>query len=599
MNILSGDPLTQLAFSIYQNKGVFALLLGSGLSRGAGIPIGWEITLDLIRRVAVAKGVKEDEVALAQGVKNPAEVNWERWYCEETCREPNYSTLLKELALTQDERRSILDRYIEPSEEERENGHKVPTEAHKAIANLVQAGYIKVIITTNFDRLLEKALADRGIEPTVVASEDALKGAEPISHSTCYILKLHGDYKDNRIRNTEEELSEYPREYNELLDRILDEYGLIVCGWSGEWDHALRGAILRAPNRRYSMYWAARDKPSDVADDLVKHRKGQFISISIANADEFFSDIWAHVQNLAQIRPQNPLSVDLLISTTKRYLSKDEYRIQLDELFADETRRLIHDLSDPSLFNQQADWSGEEFRRRVPAYEMRAEPFVRTVGVLGRWGDSNELTLVLDAIRSICAQADEIPGTTQWLYIRSYPAVLIFTAYGLGLVRARRWKTLHQLFSEEIYSKPHATKRVVERLFLKSWEGGQDNYWQELEGLRKYTTPLSKHLWEVFEPWSKSFVGAIPDFEVLFGLFETLASLAYSENQPGGTVPVGRSGCSYEMPFSRLRDQLLPEVASNVPDLLKAGFFNGDEDSFYESMKSLVSIAKKRSTFTT
>jgi len=63
MNILSGDPLTQLAFSIYQNKGVFALLLGSGLSRGAGIPTGWEITLDLIHHIAVAKGIREDEVA--------------------------------------------------------------------------------------------------------------------------------------------------------------------------------------------------------------------------------------------------------------------------------------------------------------------------------------------------------------------------------------------------------------------------------------------------------------------------------------------------------------------------------------------------------
>jgi hypothetical protein len=51
------DPLTQLAFSVYENKGVFALLLGSGLSRAASIPTGWEITLDLIRRVAVARGI--------------------------------------------------------------------------------------------------------------------------------------------------------------------------------------------------------------------------------------------------------------------------------------------------------------------------------------------------------------------------------------------------------------------------------------------------------------------------------------------------------------------------------------------------------------
>jgi hypothetical protein len=40
MSILAGDPLTQLAFSIYENKGVYALLVGSGLSRAAEIPTG-------------------------------------------------------------------------------------------------------------------------------------------------------------------------------------------------------------------------------------------------------------------------------------------------------------------------------------------------------------------------------------------------------------------------------------------------------------------------------------------------------------------------------------------------------------------------------
>lgn len=32
---------------------------------------------------------------------------------------------------------------------------------------------------------------------------------EPLSHSSCYILKLHGDYKDARILNTDEELGGY------------------------------------------------------------------------------------------------------------------------------------------------------------------------------------------------------------------------------------------------------------------------------------------------------------------------------------------------------------------------------------------------------
>src|SRR6266850_3174732 len=241
MSILANDRLTQLSFSVYENKGVYALLLGSGLSRAAAIPTGWEITLDLIRRIAGAQRVEPQS-------------DWAQWYRETTGKEPNYSDLLKELASSAEERRSILHSYIEPNDQDREEGRKLPTKAHRAIAELVRAGYIRVIITPNFDRLLENALRERGVEPTIVASVDALLGSEPITHSTCYILKLHGDYKDARILNTDEELNGYPSAYNTSLDRIFDEFGLIVCGWSGEWDHALRAAFLRMSNRRFPVF---------------------------------------------------------------------------------------------------------------------------------------------------------------------------------------------------------------------------------------------------------------------------------------------------------------------------------------------------------
>jgi hypothetical protein len=88
---LISDALTQLSFALFENKGVFAVLLGSGLSRAAGIPTGWEITLDLIRRVALAQ-------------KTGEQADWAGWYQETTGQNPNYSTLLEELAGSPDER---------------------------------------------------------------------------------------------------------------------------------------------------------------------------------------------------------------------------------------------------------------------------------------------------------------------------------------------------------------------------------------------------------------------------------------------------------------------------------------------------------------
>ena len=46
------DPALSLALTMHASKGVYALLLGSGVSKTASIPTGWDVVLDLIRKVA-------------------------------------------------------------------------------------------------------------------------------------------------------------------------------------------------------------------------------------------------------------------------------------------------------------------------------------------------------------------------------------------------------------------------------------------------------------------------------------------------------------------------------------------------------------------
>ncbi|KIA78888.1 hypothetical protein QR66_18985 [Chromobacterium piscinae] len=569
MTLLKDDPLTPLAFSINENRGVFAVLLGSGLSRTAGIPTGWEITLDLVRRLASAQGVTEQP-------------DWAAWHRDRTGLEPNYSNLLEEIASSPDERRAILHRYIEPDAQEREEGRKVPTKAHHAIAKMVRSGHIRVIITTNFDRLMENALREQGIEPTVIASVDALAGAEPLTHSRCYLFKLHGDYKDARILNTDQELSDYPESYNRLLDRILDEHGLIICGWSGEWDHALRAAFLRAPNRRYPVYWAARGSLGSGAQELANHRAAK--TIPVAGADEFFHALQQRVETLEQNQRQNPQSIDLLVNSTKRYLAKSEYRIQLDELFAQETERVLAQC-DGGQFPPHSPWDQNEFRSRVQQYEALVEPLARMAGVLGRWGDGHELPLILDILRSLYLTAERVrDGLSIWLNLRSYPAVLVFTAYGIGLTRSQRWQTLHTLLSTTWPQEYRASKRVVSTLFLSEWKGGQKEAWNQLEGLDRRKTPLSDHLLTVMMDWRSSFVGISSEFELVFDRFEMLATLAYLEenslealeqaaanNQINmfARMPVGRTAW-HEASATLLTQELQTEAT--IKALLQAGF---------------------------
>jgi len=58
------EPINQLALAIQQYKGMFALLIGSGVSSAAGIKTGWEIVLDLIRHVAAAEALARLKILL-------------------------------------------------------------------------------------------------------------------------------------------------------------------------------------------------------------------------------------------------------------------------------------------------------------------------------------------------------------------------------------------------------------------------------------------------------------------------------------------------------------------------------------------------------
>ena len=572
------DPLTRLAFSIYENRGVYALLVGSGVSRAAQIPTGWEITLNLVRRIAESRGEKFHDDELAP------------WYRKETGENPNYSKLVGELGSSREERRSILQSYIEPNKEDLDEGRKISTAAHHAIADLVVGGYIRVVITTNFDQLLEGALRARGVAPTVVASLDALKGAQPLSHNPCFLLKLHSDYKDARIRNTEAELSKYSPKITSILKHIFDDYGLIVCGWSGDWDHALRSAIMRSSARRYSAFWAVRGEPTDSAAELIEHQGAQLIRIS--DADIFFTNVRDHVETLAQTHRRNPRSISLLVESTKRFLSRPEYRIKLDELLSSEVHSLLErfDSADLSLHDNVTE---EEFRTRVAIYEAAVEPLARMFGVVGRWGTGDEVENVVEIIRSTKSHADQLNlGNETWLELRTYPAVLLVAFYGIGLVRAKRWEALHRLFSALIEgANPDESARIVERLFLYSWRGGVGGHWGSFDDLERHDAALSDYLCGVFKNWAESFVGVVPNLDQVYETWEVLGCLAFGEQfavtesnalhvdgkDPApdfGWLPVGRSGWR---PQSRERILKFIQEERTKGDLLKAGFGNGNE----------------------
>ena len=253
------------------------------MSVGAGIPTGWGVVLDLISKIARVLGEDPgDDVS--------------SWYRERFGEEPDYSKLLDTLAKSPAERSALLRSYFEPTAEERRRGVKVPGAAHTALAELAATGHLRLFVTTNFDRLIEQALEAAGVTPRVLSTPDSILGSPPLSQAGCTVLKLHGDYLDTRIKNTPAELDSYDDVVDELLDRIIEEHGFIVCGWSAAWDTALRRAFERRKSHRYTTYWADVVPPGEHASHLIELLKGDFIKVK--GADEFFTGIVDKLKSL-------------------------------------------------------------------------------------------------------------------------------------------------------------------------------------------------------------------------------------------------------------------------------------------------------------
>lgn len=576
MNI---DPVLKLALSIHNNPGVYALLLGSGISRSAGIPTGWEILLELIRKLAAMEG----ENAL------PNEVTW---YKNRFGKEPDYSDLLDALTSTPVERKTLLQPYFEPNEEEREKGLKMPTPAHHAIAEFVKMGYVRVILTTNFDRLLEKSLEEVGIIPDVIASDDALNGAMPYVHSRCYLVKLHGDYLDTRIKNTKEELENYSESINRLLDRILDEFGLIICGWSGEWDVALRNAILRSPNRRFPTYWLAKGDLTEQAKNIVQHRRAEIISIE--NADKFFVSLLDKVKSVREIERPHPISTAVAMETVKRYIVEPRYRIKLHDLIQEETEHVYRRITS-ERFNPSERPTEETFQQRVKEYETISEKLLAMLAILGYYDTGNNADLITEVIERLYEPPFK-GGDVAFIELHRYPALLIMYAAGICAVAAKNYKNLRAvLLSPKHYDIiNNKTENVLEKLNAIYIFG--KNYTDEwLNPNDRRVARVSNYLYDFLHNLIRNFIPDDNKYSLYFDVFEYLLSLTYldimlKKDENNDWSPVGRFIRRYikrnlfeidEKECTPLEEYFLQGLKMGENwDLIREGFFDGSIEQF-------------------
>lgn len=541
------DPLTSLTFSVHSSKGIYALLLGSGISTAAAIPTGWDITLDLVGKVAASSG--ED-----------CGIDVVAWYKAKFKSDPDYSTLLDTLAKTRADRANLLSSYFEPTADDLEKGLKAPTLAHKSIARLVANGYVRVILTTNFDRLMERALETEGISPTVISTSDGARGALPLAHAKCTLVKVNGDYRDTRIRNTVAELGSYEAEMDQLLDRIFDEYGLIVCGWSATWDVALCRALMRSPNRRFTTYWTRRTTLTKEAQAIVVQR--QAVELEIESGDALFTSIETKLDAIERYSRPHPASAKLAVMSLKKFIAQDKYRVELRDLVASEAERAFAKLAPlPTLV---ANIGFNDIAERVKICENVTETLTYLLAHGGFWGRPEHRRLWRDAIARLAKLKRVASGNSHLLSLQIYPACLMFYAASLGAIAGRNWETVKELF-RDIFVEDNGELKPLIRVVLP-WSALQHSIAKQLPGSENRRTPMSDRIFDALREPMREYTPDDSDYADTFDLLEYLAALVHLDLRllsPNETphAPIGRFFWRPTPTFKSVVDQISEDAA--------------------------------------
>lgn len=563
------DPLLSLAFSIHSNKGIYALLLGSGVSRSAGIPTGWEIVLDLIRKLSLLEGEDCGD--------DP-----EKWYYTKYKKSASYSELLDSVAKTSTERNKILRAYFEPSQDELEQGLKVPTNAHKAMAALMASGYFKVVLTTNFDRLLEKALEEIGITPTVISTPDSIEGVSPLIHLENCIVKIHGDYLDMRLKNTVEELSSYDVKVDSFIDRIFDEFGLIVCGWSAEWDTALRSAIERCKSHRFTTYWAIRGKSNDATSKLIKHRRAE--SVKIRDADSFFQDLHEKILSLQELDKPHPLSSKIAQVTIKKFLVNPKYKIRLHDLVIDETEKVYNAMIDDFFTDNRHGLSAQEVRERIAKYESITEVLQSMFIVGAHWGEKDDEKIWIKCLERLANHETKINSRLLWR--PRYVALFILYSACLSALANNNYERVFNL-STKATLKKYMDQKVPLLRYVNSRNNDviPNNVANYLHGIEKRYTALSDHFHKILKPSLKNFVPDDENYDILFDRLEFFLCLIYLQLVPDHPL-IGRfywHNVGYNNHISAILNKELDDLGESHP-IFKSGLYENSLDRLKENI---------------
>jgi hypothetical protein len=267
------------------------------------------------------------------------------------------------------------------------------------------------------------------------------------------VIKLHGDYADLDQRNTADELAEYPEALQTYLRRVLDDYGLIISGWSGDWDTALVRALEETRSRRYPLFWSSYTTPGETAQRLIAQHGA--VSLTGVAADDLFTGLLSRLEALDRLSDP-PLTAEIAVQRLKRALPDPVRRIELSDLVDGEIQRLASRITDTT----RHPLSGIPYDVQRTAYEEETATSARLLATGVFHGDDSHAFLWLRSLRRLMSARRPFTGTFDGTSeaMRHYPALLCLWAMGLSAILAERESLLARLLLEPTWTPVFGTR---------------------------------------------------------------------------------------------------------------------------------------------
>jgi hypothetical protein len=174
------------------------------------------------------------------------------------------------------------------------------------LADLINKHFVKIVLTTNFDLLLDELPAAIQVKLTIISSDEKHE-TEQIPYDSTIVSKLHGSANDpSTMRGSWTDGKNLPEERAKVLRKALKNFPTVFIGWAAQ-DSDILNVIreIASEATKQRIFWV---DPSPSPSSHILEVLGLFDSaqnyISLT-ADDFFQILHDH------LFPTNKQEIDI------------------------------------------------------------------------------------------------------------------------------------------------------------------------------------------------------------------------------------------------------------------------------------------------